>query len=165
MRRHRRATGLLSIAAAGLIFFAVGCGGDDDMEMEQINLVATDGGVSEIDTGRKGPSEGDMNVFDTPLVFADDRESAGRLIGTQTTISLDDQKEIVQGLFTIELEEGTIVVGGVSEYPRGNNALTEDQEFERAVIGGTGKYSDVMGTDTTVLNADGEYEHELRLEN
>ena len=37
-------------------------------------------------------------------------------------------------------------------------------EFERPVIGGTGKYSGAAGTDTTVLNSDGQYEHELRLE-
>lgn len=103
-------------------------------------------------------------MFDTPLTFADGAEQAGHLYGIQTTVALDDQTEIVQASFTFKLAGGTISIGGLGEYPKGDNALTEGQEFERPVIGGTDKYSGAAGTATTVLNSDGKYEHELHLE-
>mgnify|MGYP001386516418 CR=1 FL=1 len=159
--KGRRSIAVLAIIGAALI--GAGCGDDGD-DSQKMNLVTTDTHLTEIDSGRTGPSEGDMNVFHSQLAFADGGESAGDLFGTQTTVSLDGQTEIVQASFTFKLADGTISIGGLSEYPRGKNALTESQEFERPIIGGTGKYSSASGTDTTVLNSDGQYEHELNLE-
>lgn len=156
--------GLVSLAIAGGVIFATGCGDDDGGDTTTVNLIAANDKFTEIDSGENGPSEGDMNVFESPLTFVDGGDEAGNLYGIQTTVSLDDQKEIVQASFTYDLADGTISVGGISEYPKGDNALTEEQEFVRPIIGGTGKYSGAAGTDTTVLNSDGEYEHELLLE-
>lgn len=156
--------GALVIAIAGAIFLGVGCGDDDGNGSQQISLIATDNQVTQIDNGRTGPSEGDVNVFESPLEEADGGASAGNLYGTQTTISLNKQTEIVQGSYTFKLDGGTISVGGLSEYPKGKNALTGGQAFERPVIGGTGDYSGASGTDTTTLNSDGQYEHELQLD-
>ena len=158
----------LSIATVSLVLagsaLATGCGDDDSDDSQQINVITTGTQLTEIDNGPTGPSEGDVNVFRSPLAFADGGESAGTLFGIQTTVSLDDKTEIVQASFTYKLADGTISIGGLGEYPRGENALVEGQEFERPVIGGTGKYSDASGTDTTVLNPDGQYEHEINLE-
>ena len=156
--------GLVSLAIAGGVIFATGCGDDEDSDTMSINLIAANNPLTEIDSGDDGPSEGDMNVFDSPLTFVDGGGEAGNLYGVQTTVSLDAEKEIVQASFTYKLADGTISVGGISEYPKGENALTEAQEFVRPIIGGTGKYIGASGTDTTVLNPDGEYEHELLLE-
>lgn len=155
---------LSSVAVAGLMMFATGCGDDDGDDSQQVNLITTDTKLTEIDNGRPGPSEGDVNVFRSPLAQADEGDGAGTLYGVQTTISLDDKTEIVQASFTFKLADGTISIGGLGEYPLGKNALTEGQEFERPIVGGTGKYSGASGTDATVLNSDGQYEHELQLE-
>jgi len=157
-------TGALAFAIAGAILFGTGCGDDDESDSRQINLIATENQVTEIDNGRGGPSEGDANVFASPLEDADGGAEAGNLYGIQTTVSLDDQTEIVQGSYTFKLKDGTISVGGLSEYPKGVNALTKGQAFERPIIGGTGDYSGASGTDTTTLNTDGQYEHELKLD-
>ncbi len=158
----------LSVATVSLVLagstLATGCGDDDGDDSQQISVITTDTELTEIDNGKTGPSEGDMNVFRSPLDFADGGGSAGSLYGIQTTVSLDDKTEIVQASFTYKLADGTISIGGLGEYPRGENALVEGQKFERPVIGGTGKYSDASGTDTTVLNPDGQYEHEINLE-
>ncbi|MBK5233871.1 MAG: dirigent protein [Thermoleophilia bacterium] len=154
----------MCLAIAGAILLSTGCGDDGGDDSQQINLIAVDNQVTEIDNGKTGPSEGDVNVFDTPLTFADGGGEAGHLYGIQTTVSTDDQTEIVQASFTFKLSDGTISIGGLGEYPKGDNALTQGQEFERPIFGGTGKYSGATGTDTTVLNSDGKYEHELQLE-
>jgi hypothetical protein len=154
----------LTLAAFGVFLLVAGCGDDGGDDSRQLNLIAVENQVTEIDTGKNGPSEGDVNVFDTPLTFADEGGKAGHLYGIQTTVSLDDQTEIVQASFTFKLAEGTISIGGLGEYPRGDNSLTRGQEFERPIVGGTGSYSGAAGTDTTILNSDGQYEHELRLE-
>lgn len=154
---------LLTIGIAAAVLFVTGCGDSGD-DAEKINLIAAGTKVTEVDNGEAGPSIGDVNVIDSPLTFADGGSSAGNLYGIQTTVSLDASKEIVQASFTFKLENGTISIGGLSEYPKGDNALTQGQEFERPVIGGTGDYSGASGTDTTVLNSDGLYEHELVLD-
>ena len=160
----RPGTGAVALAIAGAILLGAGCGDDDESDSQQIKLIATANHVTEIDNGKGGPSEGDMNVFASPLVDADGGGEAGNLYGIQTTVSLDDQTEIVQGSFTFKLNDGTISVGGLSEYPKGVNALTKGEAFERPIVGGTGAYSGASGTDTTTLNTDGQYEHELKLD-
>lgn len=159
--KFRLSISLLAITAAALI--GSGCGDDGD-DSQKISLITTGAKLTEIDNGKTGPSEGDMNVFRSPLAFSDSGESAGSLYGTQTTVSLDGQTEIVQASFTFQFDDGTVSVAGLGAYPRGKNALTERQEFERPVIGGTGKYSGASGTDTTILDTNGQYEHELNLD-
>lgn len=164
MNRSRLRIGLVALAITGALVLAAGCGDDEDSDSTRINLIASSAEPTDIDNGKNGPSEGDLAVFDAEVTFADGGEPAGRIYGVQTTVSLDDQSEIVQASFTYKLSDGTISVGGISEYPKGDNALVQGQEFERPIVGGTGKYSGAAGTDTTILNADGRYEHELLLE-
>ncbi|MGK2932694.1 MAG: allene oxide cyclase barrel-like domain-containing protein [Solirubrobacterales bacterium] len=159
-----RSKGALVFVIAGAILLGAGCGDDGDSDSRQINLIATENQITEIDNGPGGPSEGDSNVFASPLEDADGGAEAGNLYGIQTTVSLGDQTEVVQGSFTFKLEDGTISVGGLSEYQKGANALTKGEAFERPIIGGTGAYSGASGVDTTTLNADGRYEHELELD-
>lgn len=89
----------LSVATVSLVLagsaLATGCGDDDSDDSEQISVVTTGAELTEIDNGRSGPSEGDVNVFRSPLDFVDGGGSAGSLYGIQTTVSLDDKTEVV----------------------------------------------------------------------
>lgn len=155
---------VLTLAVAGALLLSVGCGDDGDSDTETIKLVGPGNDFTKIDNGKPGPSEGDVVVFDSVMTLADGGESVGHLFGTQTTVSLDDQIETVQASFTYQLKDGTVSIGGLSQFNKGDTGLIQDQEFVRPIIGGTGKYSGASGTDTTSLNTDGQYEHQLQFE-
>jgi hypothetical protein len=69
------------------------------------------------------------------MLDADTDEVAGHAYGTQTSVSLDGETEIVQAMITYELGDG-----------------------DQILVGGTGAYSDAGGTLTTVRQPDGSYE-------
>jgi hypothetical protein len=142
-----------------------GCGGGGDGET--LSVVAPAKGLhqSTLDLGPKGKSGGDVYVFDGPLMNSDETKTIGSVYGTQTSISQDSDSETVQAMITYDFGEGDrLTIGGIGEYPRGDLGLTESREFERPILGGTGRYADARGTDTTVRRADGSYEHTFEIE-
>ncbi|MGV1047197.1 MAG: hypothetical protein ACOYD4_01545 [Solirubrobacterales bacterium] len=59
-------------------------------------------------------------------------------------------------MITYDFRDGDrITVGGISQYPRGDMGLVENQEFERPILGGAGRYAGARGTVTTVRRPDG----------
>jgi hypothetical protein len=163
VRLWRTPLAFLMIGAA--IAVSAGCGGGDDSET--LSVVATAKGLhqSTLDLGRQGKSGGDVYVFDGPLLDAEEEESIGSVYGTQTSISLDSDSETVQAMITYDFRNGDrITVGGIGQYPRGDTGLIENQEFERPILGGTGRYAGASGTVTSVRRPDGSYEHTFELE-
>jgi hypothetical protein len=140
-----------------------GCGGGS----ETLSVVATAKGqhLSTVDLGRQGKSGGDVYVFDGPLLDSEEEESIGSVYGTQTSIALDSDSETVQAMITYDFRNGDrITVGGIGKYPRGDTGLVENQEFERPILGGTGRYAGARGTVTSVRRADDSYEHTFEIE-
>ena len=166
IRRPRRARAVV-VGLGVIALLAAGCGGngeEDESEVEAISLISTAEPPIDVDLGEPGESPGDLNVFEAELEDAQSGEPAGRLYGVQTSVAIRGDTEIVQADITLDLEDGDITVGGVSEYPRGGADLVEEQEFVRPIVGGTGAYADAGGTLTTYLRPDGRYEQDLRVE-
>lgn len=163
MSRERLArVALLLAVLAAAIPLAAGCGdGDDDDEPETLHLVSNpdEETFDVVDLGDRGRSVGDIFVFDGPMLDADSEEEVGHAYGTQTSLSLDGDNEVVQAMITYELTDGDqILVGGTAEYPAKGDGLVEGEEYSRPIIGGTGEYADAGGTLTTVRQPDGSYE-------
>lgn len=165
VRLWRPSLALAMIGAA--IAVSAGCGGDGDGG-ETLSVVATAKGqhLATVDLGRPGKSSGDVYVFSSPLLDSQEKESIGRVYGTQTSIALDSDSETVQAMITYDFGDGDqITVGGIGEYPRGDKGLVENQEFERPILGGTGRYAGAGGTVTSVHRPDDSYEHTFEIEN
>jgi hypothetical protein len=162
----RTALALATIGA--LIAVAGGCGSDGDGDGETLSVVATAKGqhLKTVDLGPEGKSGGDVYVFDGPLLDSDEKETIGSVYGTQTSIAMDGDSETVQAMITYDFRDGNrITVGGIGEYPRGERGLVESQEFERPILGGTGRYAGADGTVTSIRRADGSYEHTFEIDN
>ena len=150
------------MTAGAALAIGTGCGSDG----ETLSVVAPAKGLhqSTVDLGPEGKSGGDVYVFDGPLVDSEGK-SIGSVYGTQTSISLDSDSETVQAMITYDFGGGDrITVGGISEYPRAETGLVENQEFERPILGGTGRYGGADGTLTSVRRPDGSYEHTFEIE-
>lgn len=157
----------LALAAIGaVVVVAAGCGGGGGGS-ETLSLIAPPTGLHQatVDVGAKGTSGGDVYVFDGPLLDSEEGETIGHVYGTQTSVALDSDSETVQAMITFDLGGGDrITVGGIGEYPRGDKNLIENQKFVRPILGGTGRYEDARGVDTTVRRADGGYEHTFQID-
>jgi hypothetical protein len=155
---------LAFVVIGAVIAVSAGCGGGGG---ETLSIVAPAKGLhqSTVDLGPAGKSGGDVYVFDGPLVDSEEKETIGNVYGTQTSISLDSNSETVQAMITYDLGHGDrITVGGIGKYPRGDVGLVENQEFERPILGGTGRYAGANGTVTSVRRSDGSYEHTFEIE-
>lgn len=159
---------LAGLSAAAFVLLGVGCGEDVDGSgadaAESISLIAQETGRTEIDLGDRGPSRGDIVVFDATVEYADGGEPAGRMYGTQTSVALSDSSTVVQAAITFDLPDGTISIGGVAEYPSRGGGLVKGQEFVRPIVGGTGAYAGATGQATTKRDQGASYEHQLQLE-
>lgn len=163
MQRARRAP-LAFVVIGAMIVVGAGCGGGGG---ETLSVVAPAKGLhqSTVDLGPQGKSGGDVYVFDGPLLDSKEEKSVGSVYGTQTSIALDSDSETVQAMITYDFGHGDrITVGGISEYPRGDTGLVENKEFERPILGGTGRYGGARGTVTSVRRSDGSYEQTFEIE-
>ncbi len=157
----------ISLALAvigGVVVVTAGCGGSGG---ETLSIVAPAKGLHQatVDVGPKGTSGGDVYVFDGPLLDSDEGETIGSVYGTQTSITQDRDSETVQAMITYDLGDGDrITVGGIGQYPRGDKNLIENQQFERPILGGTGRYAGADGVVTTVRRPDGSYAHTFEIE-
>jgi hypothetical protein len=93
------------------------------------------------------------------MLDPDSDEVVGHVYGTQTSLSLGGDAEVVQAMITYEMaDDSQILVGGTAEYPTGGDGLVSGEEHVRPILGGTGDYANVDGTLTTVRQTDGSYE-------
>ena len=129
-------------------------------ESESLTLITladgTRGTKNAIDIGSPGPSQGDLFVFDQPLMNEDRHDigsNSGYCINTVPTVHSQCQWTL---LFTNTLGnvEGTLVVAG-QEHEVGQSVV--------AVIGSTGKYAGYTGEMTSQPNSDGTFTQTLKL--
>jgi hypothetical protein len=123
-----------------------------DREELQLTTIA-DGNRGErggIDIGPIGPSQGDMFVFDQPLVDTQRKDigsNAGYCMATRVGLRSLCQR-------TLTMHDGSLVVTGV-EVAQGPSVV--------AVIGATGRYDGFTGEMTSTPNGDGTYTLDFRL--
>jgi hypothetical protein len=111
---------------------------------------APKGKDASIDLGVQGPSQGDMFIFDEPLL--DERH---RLIGNNGGFCITVRpKAFSQCQWTLQLKDGTITVGG-QEAQSGPSTLP--------VIGTTGAYESYIGTLLTQPLPDGTFSQVVNL--
>ena len=95
---------------------------------------------TEVDLGKKGPSQGDTFAFTTKVVDSDG-EPAGTAGGSGTSLKPDDDTlGLVQYSETYDLDGGQLVIEGFYDFGAKPGTPTTD-----AVIGGTGKYRGAKG--------------------
>jgi hypothetical protein len=102
-----------------------------------------------IDVGDAGDSQGDILVFDQPLLNEDMQEignNSGTCIRTRVAHSFQCQ-------WTLTFENGSIQVAG-REFDEGISAIS--------IVGGTGSYAGIRGEMQSVNNNDGTFTQTLR---
>ncbi|HXA16677.1 MAG TPA: dirigent protein [Thermoanaerobaculia bacterium] len=111
---------------------------------------ATRGTKSPVDVGPAGSSQGDLFVFDQPLV-----DQKGMDIGTNSGFCVSTKPgEYSECQWTLKLGDGTITVAG-REAEKGTSRVS--------VIGGTGAYAGVRGELATTSNGNGTFTQVLTL--
>jgi hypothetical protein len=101
-------------------------------------------------TGSNGPSQGDLFVFDQPLLDqsrGDIGSNSGYCVTTKSGVHSQCQ-------WTLKFDDGSIIVAG-QEAESGKSVL--------AVIGATGKFSGFTGEMSSEPNGDGTFTQELTL--
>lgn len=143
-----------------VLLLVAGCGEEED-DLETLHLVSDpkEEVFEVVDLGRQGRTVGDFYAFEAPMLDSDSEEVVGHVYGTQTSLSLDGDAEVVQAMITYELGgDSQILVGGTAEYPIGGDGLVAGEEHVRPILGGTGDYANADGTLSTVRQPDGSYE-------
>lgn len=116
----------------------------------------TRGTKNAIDIGPPGPSQGDLFVFDQPLMNEDRQDigsNSGYCVSTLASVHSQCQWTLLFTDATGKVE-GTLVVAG-QEHEAGQSVV--------AVIGGTGKYAGYTGEMTSQPNPDGTFTQTLEL--
>ncbi len=110
----------------------------------------TRGEKRSVDTGSDGPSQGDLFVFDQPLM-----DQYRRDIGTNSGYCVTTKSGVHgQCQWTLKFDAGSIVVAGQE---------AENEESALAVIGTTGKFSGFLGEMLSEPKDDGTFLQELNL--
>jgi hypothetical protein len=109
-----------------------------------------------VDLGSPGRTPGDLWTFSS-TVTDPSGGPVGRLLGTQTTIAAGAAAQSAQGALTFDLADGQIVVGGTSSLALDSSGLIPAVAFDRAVLGGSGRFAGVRGVLTSTRRADGTY--------
>jgi hypothetical protein len=141
--------------ACGLIVVAAAAA--DSARAASLSIVSGVPAFTVVDLGAAGRSAGDLNVFQAPVT------PAGQLLGVQTTLALTSDTQIVQGALAFDLPEGQIAVAGVSQLDPQVTGLIPGQRFQRAVVGGTGRYAGLRGQVVSTRRPDGSYDQAFTL--
>jgi hypothetical protein len=120
-----------------------------------------------IDLGTPGNSVGDQRLWHFKATASDG--TAVRTDWIMTTIAIDApekgfESRITVGVFSFgDSTEHQIVLQGVALYPGEGAALERSSKTLRAVVGGTGKYSNAQGWVESSHRADGSWAHVFHL--
>lgn len=120
-----------------------------------------------VDLGTPGDSVGDQRIWNFSGQ-SDDRQSVV-MDWLMTTTRLADgkvelERRVALGIFTFGQDGAdSLLIQGVGLYPPAGSTVKVDTSLERAVIGGTGKFSGASGSVVSIHLDDGTWKHEFRL--
>lgn len=104
-------------------------------------------------------------TFSAPLAIAKTKK-VGEIVGSLTVLDIGGEQGSSQTRFrdiSFILPGGQILAAGASEYVTSEIELRLSKPVTIAIIGGTGKYLGARGEVTTRRNADGTYQHKVKL--
>lgn len=104
-------------------------------------------------------------TFSAPLSIAKTKKS-GEIVGRLTVLDIGGEQGTSQTRYrdiSFLLPGGQIIAAGASEYVTSQIELQLSRPVTIAIIGGTGKYLGARGEVTTRRNADGTYQHRVKL--
>jgi len=160
--RRSASIAAISIIAAGIIAFGSGC----SSKPADFTVTSAKPDLTLVDTGAKGPSIGDYEVFSSAVTK--DGTPFGVLYGMKLEVALPPAPGAPEGLgrfqnqLTFDLPDGTICVAGVQYYTMDGSIPQTLKEGElRAIVGGTGAYAGARGTLRTTQHLDGTRTQEL----
>jgi len=159
MPRRRTTAGAALVAAGALAASALGpalaTGDGSDLTIQVRSVTVQD---AELDLGEPGVGIGDQYVFSSDLFRVDNGRPAGQDGGACTIVRIDAATEAVTGhcVGTVSFPRGQVTVQGLVTF-------AEDEAFDIAVTGGTGRYVGVGGTLTVRPVSETEERLTLRL--
>jgi hypothetical protein len=136
---------LLVVPALGAL--VAGCGGGSGPKTESLTVITGQTNRVTADNPPKGPSPGDLYTFVRTL-FDEDNKQIGTLEGVSVTTPAKvraDGAEHRISTIQFNLPDGTITIGGVFEVGSPGGAQPGAGGVTRAILGGTGKYSNAGG--------------------
>jgi hypothetical protein len=127
-----------SIVATGVALIAVVIGEEDTRSFDAIILADRSDDMFESDLGERGDSAGDVLGWVNPVER--DGDASGTQLSLCTRTTGDEEESTLACTLTLEFEEGSIVSEGLFD-----TAVSDDEEQELAILGGTGEYDGARG--------------------
>lgn len=113
---------------------------------------ATRGNTNAVDLGLKGETQGDLFVFDQPLMDANRKKDIGTNSGycVITKVGVYSQCQ-----WTLTFKNGSTITVAGQEFQKGTSSIP--------ILGGTGEYTNAKGILTTFPNGDGTFTQKLQI--
>lgn len=121
-----------------------------------------------IDLGVSGQSVGDQRIWHYD--GQDDKSAKVTMDWVMTTTATTNtpdtfESRITLGIFTFSSDaQDRLLIQGIGLYPTAGSTLKADTTLERAIIGGTGQFSEASGTVVTTHLDDGTWKHVFRID-
>ena len=138
--------------------------------LAQTQITVTHGAVpapTYIDLGTPGDSVGDQRIWQFDGQTPDNRTVVMEWIMTTTgrgALVSGMETRVTSAVFSFDgASQDTILVQGVGLYPLAGSTLKSSAVLQRAVIGGTGKYTGAMGSVTSTHLANNTWQHVFNL--
>tara|TARA_B110000503_G_scaffold55185_1_gene88560 strand:+ start:10684 stop:11157 length:474 start_codon:yes stop_codon:yes gene_type:complete len=119
-----------------------------------------------IDSGEPGESVGDIRIWQFPAKTNKGDAVTTDWIMTTTGVTTSKETQYRMTSATFDFGKGTtdqIVIQGIAEYESSKAALQNSVSTPRAIIGGTGKFTNASGWMETTHLSDGTWRHVLHL--
>jgi hypothetical protein len=121
-----------------------------------------------IDLGAPGESVGDQRIWNFPGRTGDGLPVVMDWLMTTTVLAGSDVKlegRAAMGIFTIGPDAtDSLIIEGMGFYPPTGSTLKVSTKLERAIIGGTGKFSGARGSVISTHLDDGTWSHEFKMQ-
>ena len=121
-----------------------------------------------IDLGDPGQSVGDQRIWHYD--GQDDKDGKVTMDWVMTTTATANKTETLEsritlGVFSLSSEaKDRILIEGIGLYPASGSTLKADATLERAIIGGTGRFSGASGSVVSTHLDDGTWKHVFHIE-
>ncbi|MDP4823791.1 MAG: dirigent protein [Aestuariivirgaceae bacterium] len=121
-----------------------------------------------IDLGTPGDSVGDQRIWNFPGSTGAGEPVVMNWMMTTTVLAgagIELEGRASTGIFTIGPDaKDSLIIQGMGFYPPTGSTLKASAKLERAIIGGTGKYSGARGSAVSTHFDDGTWQHEFTMQ-